>query len=81
VYLSLLDPEMAPALIFLMHGRVDRGTRPEIFRDGPTGTLVWVQRKVDNFATAARTSEAGPFLDVTALNQGKLSIRERGLSW
>jgi hypothetical protein len=80
-HLSLHDQEMAPAIIFLMHGRVNRGARPEIFRDCPTGTLVWVQRKVDHFATAAGAFEAGPFLDTTALNQSKLSIRERGSIW
>lgn len=76
VYLPFFDPKVAPTLVLLMYGRVNRWAHPEILRDSPASTLVRIQREVNDFATTAGAFQAGPFIDVAILNQCKLCIIE-----
>lgn len=51
-----------------MHGRAG----PEVFGDPPSGSLVRVKRKINNFPASARTLEAGPFFDISTFDEDEL---------
>jgi hypothetical protein len=74
-------PEMAPAIVHLMHGGLDARAAEPIADDAPSRSALGVEREGDFHATPAGAFQASPFAETVVLDHDQLTGLDFRVSW